>query len=112
MRSSNKQCAEENWYETNPRAKSFDLKTLAVVSVAKPLQVNMDELGCHLSSKLDIRLGSPAAREDRFSFFNEITQKQMANYRPDQIVTILKQRENASLISISSTRQVLSPNEH
>ncbi|PHH85036.1 hypothetical protein CDD83_1001 [Cordyceps sp. RAO-2017] len=38
--------------------------------------------------------GSPAAREDRLSFLDEITPKQMAGYRPDQIATILRQREN------------------
>lgn len=41
----------------------------------------------------NVRRGSPAAREDKLSFFSEITPEQMASYRPDQIATILKQRD-------------------
>ncbi|CAM1510170.1 Fc.00g005050.m01.CDS01 [Cosmosporella sp. VM-42] len=39
------------------------------------------------------RKGSPAARSDKFSFFQEVTPEQMAQYRPDQIAMILRQRE-------------------
>ncbi|KAK5994582.1 hypothetical protein PT974_05061 [Cladobotryum mycophilum] len=59
---------------------------------------NMDQLGCFLTSKMGIRQGSPAAREDPLSFFNEVTQEQMAHYKPDQIAKILKQRENVQLV--------------
>lgn len=43
---------------------------------------------------MGIRKGTPAAREDRLSFFKEISQKQLASYQPDQIAIILRQREN------------------
>ncbi|KAF7543626.1 hypothetical protein G7046_g9963 [Stylonectria norvegica] len=53
-----------------------------------------DELGQVMTEELRIRKGSPAAREDKFSFLTEITPEQMANYRPDQLATILRQRED------------------
>lgn len=43
---------------------------------------------------MGVRKGTPAAREDRLSFFKEISQKQLASYQPDQIAKILRQREN------------------
>lgn len=57
-------------------------------------QASFDALGRHMSERLRIRRGSPAAREDRFSFFNEISPKQTSSYRPDQVAAILRQREN------------------
>ncbi|RFU78405.1 hypothetical protein TARUN_3806 [Trichoderma arundinaceum] len=47
---------------------------------------------------MGIRKGSPAAREDRLSFFKEINQDQLASYRPDQVAHILRQRENVQLV--------------
>ncbi|KAM0451793.1 hypothetical protein ACHAO4_005750 [Trichoderma viride] len=46
---------------------------------------------------MGVRKGTPAAREDRLSFFKEISQKQLASYQPDQIAKILRQRENVQL---------------
>ncbi|PTB38258.1 hypothetical protein M441DRAFT_249228 [Trichoderma asperellum CBS 433.97] len=59
--------------------------------------VNMDHVGCQLTPMMGIRKGTPAAREDRLSFFKEISQKQLARYHPDQIAKILRQRENVQL---------------
>ncbi|UKZ68440.1 uncharacterized protein TrAtP1_009476 [Trichoderma atroviride] len=59
--------------------------------------VNMDHIGCQLTPMMGIRKGTPAAREDRLSFFKEINQKQLASYQPDQIAKILRQRENVQL---------------
>ncbi|VUC34170.1 unnamed protein product [Clonostachys rosea] len=53
-----------------------------------------DDLGEYWSSKLDIRAGSPEARADPLSLFDELTPQQMSQYRPDQIQTILRQRES------------------
>lgn len=36
----------------------------------------------------------PDARSDKFSFLKEITSEEMQSYTPDQIATILGQREN------------------
>ncbi|KEY68995.1 hypothetical protein S7711_03302 [Stachybotrys chartarum IBT 7711] len=63
-------------------------------AAARGEQIHIDELGYHFVSKLDIRARSPAARQDKLSFFNEISQDQMASYRPDQIAQIIQQREN------------------
>lgn len=75
---------------------------------ANQVQEVFDHLGQDLCSKLDVRERSPAAREDRFSFLSEITPRQMSQYRPDQIATILKQRENvrSSLKHLSLTDRV------
>ncbi|KAL6890834.1 hypothetical protein GGI43DRAFT_387294 [Trichoderma evansii] len=59
--------------------------------------VNMDHIGSQLTPMMGTRKGTPAAREDRLSFFKEISQKQLATYQPDQIATILRQRENVQL---------------
>ncbi|KAF9767291.1 hypothetical protein IL306_000156 [Fusarium sp. DS 682] len=40
-----------------------------------------------------VRKGSAEARRDKLSFLQELTPKQMASYRPDQIAIILRQRE-------------------
>ncbi|KAH6976091.1 hypothetical protein BKA56DRAFT_674595 [Ilyonectria sp. MPI-CAGE-AT-0026] len=53
-----------------------------------------DELGQVLTEELGIRKGSPAAREDKLSFLDEINPEQLAAYRPEQVATILRQREN------------------
>ncbi|KAH6603570.1 hypothetical protein Trco_008345 [Trichoderma cornu-damae] len=58
----------------------------------------MDQVGCHLTPMVGTRKGSPAAREDRLSFFKEISQEQLASYRPEQVAHILRQRENVQLV--------------
>ncbi|KAF4982663.1 hypothetical protein FZEAL_1770 [Fusarium zealandicum] len=47
-----------------------------------------------LVDQIGVRKGSPEARQDKLSFFKEVTPKQLAKYRPDQIATILRQRED------------------
>ncbi|KAF4988398.1 hypothetical protein FGRMN_9781 [Fusarium graminum] len=42
---------------------------------------------------MGIRKGSAKARQDKLSFLDGLTPRQMASYRPDQIATILRQRE-------------------
>ncbi|PNY26722.1 Uncharacterized protein TCAP_03351 [Tolypocladium capitatum] len=71
-----------------------DREDLIEHAICKGEMASFDVLGDHLSKDLLLRKGSPAAREDKLSFFQETTQKQMANYRPDQVATILRQREN------------------
>ncbi|KAL7784102.1 hypothetical protein V8C37DRAFT_396304 [Trichoderma ceciliae] len=75
-----------------------DREDLIEHAVARGEFVNMDQVGCNLTPMMGIRKGSPAAREDRLSFFKEINQQQLANYRPDQVAHILRQRENVQLI--------------
>ncbi|PHH82873.1 hypothetical protein CDD82_4511 [Ophiocordyceps australis] len=53
-----------------------------------------DALGQQLSGLLRMRKGSPAAREDRLSFFDEITSQQLSTHKPAQVANILRQREN------------------
>lgn len=57
----------------------------------------MDQFGSQLTPMMGIRKRSPAAREDRLSFFQEINQEQLAKYRPDQVAHILRQRENVRI---------------
>lgn len=57
----------------------------------------MDQVGCQLAPLMGIRKGSAAAREDRLSFLSEINQEQLAQYRPDQVAHILRQRENVRI---------------
>ncbi|RGP63112.1 hypothetical protein FSPOR_8802 [Fusarium sporotrichioides] len=53
----------------------------------------MEFLDYAFQKSMSIRKGSPEARKDKLSFLNEFTPEQMACYRPDQIATILRQRE-------------------
>jgi hypothetical protein len=53
----------------------------------------MDFLDYAFRKSMNIRKGSVEARRDKLSFLDELTPEQMACYRPDQIVTILRQRE-------------------
>lgn len=52
-----------------------------------------DKLGHILASKVGRRRAGPASRADHLSFFNEITSEQLSSYCPEQIVAILRQRE-------------------
>lgn len=45
---------------------------------------------------MGVRKGSAEARRDKLSFLSELTPEKMACYRPDQIATILRQREQVS----------------
>ncbi|KAM0323306.1 hypothetical protein ACHAQA_008898 [Verticillium albo-atrum] len=62
-------------------------------------QATFDELGRELIGLVKPRPRGPEARADTIgSFFNEITPEQLQTYRPDQIATILKQRENVKAV--------------
>ncbi|KAM0264957.1 hypothetical protein ACHAQJ_000473 [Trichoderma viride] len=75
-----------------------DREDLIENAVVRGEFVNMDQVGRQLTPMMGIRKGSPAAREDRLSFFKEISQEQLANYHPDQVAHILRQRENVQLV--------------
>ncbi|KAH6952718.1 hypothetical protein DER45DRAFT_356865 [Fusarium avenaceum] len=53
----------------------------------------MDYLDYYFRKDTVVRKGSAEARRDKLSFLDGLTPKQMASYRPDQIATILRQRE-------------------
>lgn len=53
----------------------------------------MDHLDFSFRKNMVTRKGSAEARRDKLSFLQELTPEQMASYRPDQIATILRQRE-------------------
>jgi hypothetical protein len=57
----------------------------------------MDYLDFSFRKNMVVRKGSAEARRDKLSFLKELTPKQMASYRPDQIATILRQREEVRL---------------
>ncbi|KAM0283364.1 hypothetical protein ACHAQH_002486 [Verticillium albo-atrum] len=62
-------------------------------------QATFDDLGKQLVSLVQPRPRGPETRADTIgSFFNEITPEQLQNYRPDQVATILKQRENVKVV--------------
>ncbi|KAL7946775.1 hypothetical protein V8C42DRAFT_343707 [Trichoderma barbatum] len=75
-----------------------DREDLIEHAVARGDFISMDEVGSQLTQMMSIRKGSPAAREDRLSFFQEINQGQLAKYRPDQVAHVLRQRENVQLV--------------
>ncbi|RGP80222.1 hypothetical protein FLONG3_1756 [Fusarium longipes] len=53
----------------------------------------MDFLDYAFRKNSSTRKGSAEARQDKLSFLDELTPEQMVCYRPDQIATILRQRE-------------------
>ncbi|KAK7408079.1 hypothetical protein QQX98_009734 [Neonectria punicea] len=71
-----------------------DRDELIEQAASKGYSTAFDELGQSFTEEFGIRKRSPAAREDKLSFFNEVTPAQMAEYRPDQVATILRQRED------------------
>ncbi|RDA86254.1 hypothetical protein CP532_5111 [Ophiocordyceps camponoti-leonardi (nom. inval.)] len=71
-----------------------DREELIEHAVSRGEVASFDVLGQRMSEQLKIRKGSPAAREDKFSLLDEMTPQQLAGYRPDQVATLLRQREN------------------
>lgn len=59
-------------------------------------QVNFDLLGLSFSQHIKPGPRGPQMRSNRLSFFKEITSDEMRSYAPDQIATILEQRDNVS----------------
>ncbi|CAH0044118.1 unnamed protein product [Clonostachys solani] len=68
----------------------------SAVAAGCPIKQYFDGLGEYWSSKLRIRAGSAEARADPLSLFDELTPQQMSQYRPEQIQTLLRQRESVS----------------
>lgn len=58
-----------------------------------------------MSSRMELRPRSPAARADRLSFLDEITPEQFSNYRPDQVQKVLRQREAVHFAIAQDTLQ-------
>ena len=65
----------------------------------------MDYLDFSFRKNMVIRKGSAEARRDKLSFLQELTPEQMASYRPDQIATILRQREELKDVIAKEERQ-------
>ncbi|EGR50178.1 uncharacterized protein TRIREDRAFT_105488 [Trichoderma reesei QM6a] len=87
-----------------------DREDLIEHAVARGEFISMDQVGCQLAPLMGIRKGSAAAREDRLSFLSEINQEQLAQYRPDQVAHILRQRENLIIQQDKVHRAFLSLN--
>ncbi len=58
--------------------------------------MNFDLVGLLFGDKPQVKARSAQSRSDKLSFLKEITPEQMKTYTPDQIATILKQREHVS----------------
>ncbi|KAF4956212.1 hypothetical protein FGADI_4024 [Fusarium gaditjirri] len=65
----------------------------------------MDYLDFSFRKNMVVRKGSAEARRDKLSFLQELTPEQMASYRPDQIATILRQREELKDVIAKEERQ-------
>ncbi|EXK90262.1 hypothetical protein FOQG_07092 [Fusarium oxysporum f. sp. raphani 54005] len=65
----------------------------------------MDYLDFSFRKNMVIRKGSAEARRDKLSFLQELTPEQMASYQPDQIATILRQREELKDVIAKEERQ-------
>ncbi|KAK9770305.1 hypothetical protein SCAR479_13046 [Seiridium cardinale] len=76
-------------YEPN-----FDREHMLVDAIAKGRPVNFDLLGLSLTEQVKPGPRSPEMRSNRYSFLKEIDAVAMSSYSPDQIATILEQREN------------------
>ncbi|KAI1865792.1 hypothetical protein JX265_008115 [Neoarthrinium moseri] len=59
-------------------------------------QVNFDQIGLAFTEQVKPAPRGPAVRSSPFSFLKEINAEEMQSYTPDQIATILEQRDNAS----------------
>lgn len=64
-------------------------------ALADAQQIAFDSIGERLTQLLAMRKRSPAAREDRLSFFDETTPEEMSQYQPEQVAVILRQRDEA-----------------
>ncbi|KAI0883350.1 ketopantoate reductase PanE/ApbA C terminal-domain-containing protein [Annulohypoxylon maeteangense] len=67
---------------------------LTMTRLYDPNLVSFDLIGASFSDNLTVRPRSPESRSDRLSFFSEITPEQFKSYTPEQIRTILSQREH------------------
>lgn len=67
-------------------------------------QVSFDFLGQTFEAQMTLGKYGPDARADKYSFLREITNEQLRTYTPDQLVTILLQRDNVRA-TIKAERQ-------
>ncbi|KAI0127848.1 hypothetical protein BJ170DRAFT_723141 [Xylariales sp. AK1849] len=63
-------------------------------AVEKGFPANYGLVGCSFGETMKPRPRGPEMRSSRLSFFKEITADEMKSYSPDQIATILEQRNN------------------
>ncbi|XDG01318.1 hypothetical protein ABKA04_000933 [Annulohypoxylon sp. FPYF3050] len=71
-----------------------DRELLIEDAITKGRPVSFDLIGAKFVNILTTRPRSPETRSDKLSFFSEITPEQFSTYTPDQIRTILGQREH------------------
>ncbi|KAI1107195.1 hypothetical protein F4804DRAFT_329484 [Jackrogersella minutella] len=74
-----------------------------------PYVVSFDLLGASFAKNLSMRPRGPENRSDKLSFFSEITQEQLRSYTPDQIRTILAQREHVLEVATKSSALTAPP---
>ncbi|KAI1213521.1 uncharacterized protein F4807DRAFT_456867 [Annulohypoxylon truncatum] len=67
---------------------------LTMTRLYDPNLVSFDLIGASFADSLTVRPRSPESRSDRLSFFSEITPEQLKSYTPEQVRTILAQREH------------------
>ncbi|KAI1094491.1 hypothetical protein F5B19DRAFT_499462 [Rostrohypoxylon terebratum] len=71
-----------------------DRELLIEDAITKGRPVSFDLIGASFVNNLFTRPRSPETRSDKLSFLSEITSEQLSTYTPDQIRTILGQREH------------------
>ncbi len=59
----------------------------------KSFQNCCDQVGLGMVGRINARRSSVPDCQDKFSFLDQISFEKMASYRPDQIATLLRQRE-------------------
>ncbi|OIW34111.1 hypothetical protein CONLIGDRAFT_557246, partial [Coniochaeta ligniaria NRRL 30616] len=57
-------------------------------------EVAFDKIGADFAEQMSLGKWGPDKRHDKYSVLREMTQEQMQSYTPDQIATLLAQREN------------------
>lgn len=66
------------------------------------VEVAFDKIGAEFAEQMSLGKWGPDKRQDQYSVLHEMTQEQMQSYTPDQIATLLAQRENVSRHSEAS----------
>jgi len=61
------------------------------------LETAFDAIGEHFSNQMSLGKWGPDKRQDKYSVLHEMTQEQMQSYTPQQIATLLAQREKVWL---------------
>lgn len=58
-----------------------------------------DQIGLAMVADMNARRSSVPDCQDKFSFLDQISSEKMASYRPDQIATLLRQKEKVTLLA-------------